>query len=77
MTDVEPVITDFAATGRTGRRNALPDILGSPAGDGTSDLPHKLSELSVTSDEGAEGGGTPSTETPPEPQESEGKSEGT
>lgn len=48
MTDVEPVVTDFAASGRAGRRNALPDILGSPAGAGTSDLPHKLAELSVT-----------------------------
>lgn len=48
MTDVEPVVTDFAASGRAGRRNALPDILGSPAGAGTSDLPHKLAELSVS-----------------------------
>ncbi|XP_067402775.1 cAMP-dependent protein kinase inhibitor beta [Emydura macquarii macquarii] len=60
MTDVEPVITDFAASGRAGRRNALPDILGSPAGAaagaGTSDLPHKLAELSVSKDEEAEGG---------------------
>ncbi|MBN3326507.1 IPKB inhibitor, partial [Atractosteus spatula] len=48
MTDVEPVVTDFAATGRAGRRNALPDILGSPAGTGTADLPDKLSELSVS-----------------------------
>uniref|UniRef100_A0A670Z027 Uncharacterized protein n=1 Tax=Pseudonaja textilis TaxID=8673 RepID=A0A670Z027_PSETE len=31
MTEVEPVL-DFASSGRTGRRNALPDILGSPAG---------------------------------------------
>uniref|UniRef100_A0A8C0IXV7 cAMP-dependent protein kinase inhibitor beta n=1 Tax=Chelonoidis abingdonii TaxID=106734 RepID=A0A8C0IXV7_CHEAB len=40
MTDVEPVVTDFASSGRAGRRNALPDILGSPAGvgAGTSDL---------------------------------------
>uniref|UniRef100_A0A8C0B5B3 IPKB inhibitor n=1 Tax=Buteo japonicus TaxID=224669 RepID=A0A8C0B5B3_9AVES len=30
MTEVEPVL-DFASSGRTGRRNALPDILGSPA----------------------------------------------
>uniref|UniRef100_A0A8C4YJV1 cAMP-dependent protein kinase inhibitor beta n=1 Tax=Gopherus evgoodei TaxID=1825980 RepID=A0A8C4YJV1_9SAUR len=50
MTDVEPVVTDFAASGRAGRRNALPDILGSPAevGAGSSDLPHKLAELSVS-----------------------------
>ncbi|KAA8586055.1 hypothetical protein FQN60_007624 [Etheostoma spectabile] len=30
MTEVEPVL-DFASSGRSGRRNALPDILGSPA----------------------------------------------
>lgn len=52
MTDVEPVVTDFAASGRAGRRNALPDILGSPAGAGTSDLPHKLAELSVSEGKG-------------------------
>lgn len=52
MTDVEPVVTDFAASGRSGRRNALPDILGSPAGAGTSDLPHKLAELSVSEGNG-------------------------
>lgn len=48
MMDVEPVVTDFAATGRTGRRNALPDILGSASGAGTSNLPEKLAELSVS-----------------------------
>ncbi|KFP35604.1 cAMP-dependent protein kinase inhibitor beta, partial [Chlamydotis macqueenii] len=52
MTDVEPVVTDFAASGRAGRRNALPDILGSPAGAGTSDLPQKLAELSVSEGNG-------------------------
>ncbi|KFO62356.1 cAMP-dependent protein kinase inhibitor beta, partial [Corvus brachyrhynchos] len=52
MTDVEPVVTDFAASGRAGRRNALPDILGSPAGAGTSELPHKLAELSVSEGNG-------------------------
>lgn len=51
MTDVEPVITDFAASGRAGRRNALPDILGSSAGAGTSDLPLKLAELSMSEGE--------------------------
>ncbi|XP_026853939.2 cAMP-dependent protein kinase inhibitor beta [Electrophorus electricus] len=55
MTDVEPVVTDFAATGRTGRRNAMPDILGSTAGPGAADLPNKLAELSV-GDEGEQEG---------------------
>ncbi|KAK1785450.1 hypothetical protein P4O66_018822, partial [Electrophorus voltai] len=47
MTEVEPVL-DFASSGRSGRRNALPDILGSPAGVNPSDLPLKLAELSLT-----------------------------
>uniref|UniRef100_A0A8C0GHE4 Uncharacterized protein n=1 Tax=Chelonoidis abingdonii TaxID=106734 RepID=A0A8C0GHE4_CHEAB len=48
MTEVEPVL-DFASSGRTGRRNALPDILGSPAGVIPSDLPLKLAEMSLSS----------------------------
>lgn len=47
MTDVETVVTDFAATGRTGRRNAMPDILGSNAGPEAADLPNKLADLTV------------------------------
>ncbi|XP_028809419.1 cAMP-dependent protein kinase inhibitor beta isoform X1 [Denticeps clupeoides] len=47
MTDVEPVVTDFASTGRTGRRNAMPDILGSTAGPGASELQQKLSDLKL------------------------------
>ncbi|XP_015714276.1 cAMP-dependent protein kinase inhibitor beta isoform X1 [Coturnix japonica] len=77
MTDVEPLVTDFAASGRAGRRNALPDILGSPAGAGTSDLPHKLAELSVSEGstyEGAEGGEVSSSKALLESQEAEGKS---
>ncbi|XP_048414149.1 cAMP-dependent protein kinase inhibitor alpha-like isoform X1 [Stegostoma tigrinum] len=64
MTEVEPVL-DFATSGRTGRRNALPDILGSPAGVSPSELPMKLAELSINA-EGGEGSQTPSTEVPPE-----------
>uniref|UniRef100_A0A8C1QPU5 Uncharacterized protein n=1 Tax=Cyprinus carpio TaxID=7962 RepID=A0A8C1QPU5_CYPCA len=50
MTEVEPAL-DFASSGRSGRRNALPDILGSPAGVSPSDLPLKLAELSLTGQE--------------------------
>ncbi|XP_069751431.1 cAMP-dependent protein kinase inhibitor alpha-like isoform X2 [Narcine bancroftii] len=67
MTEVEPVL-DFATSGRTGRRNALPDILGSPAGVSPSELPMKLAELSINA--GAEGTRTPSPEVPPESPES-------
>ncbi|OCT80207.1 cAMP-dependent protein kinase inhibitor beta [Xenopus laevis] len=69
MTDVEAGVTDFAASGRAGRRNALPDILGSPAGGETSDLPKKLAELSLSQDGGAEGGGEASAEAPAETQD--------
>lgn len=51
MTEVEPVL-DFSSSARTGRRNALPDILGSPAGVAPSDLPLKLAEMSLNTDRG-------------------------
>ncbi|KAK3507950.1 hypothetical protein QTP70_005052 [Hemibagrus guttatus] len=54
MTEVQPVL-DFASSGRSGRRNALPDILGSPAGVNPSDLPLKLTELSLTEQSEAAG----------------------
>ncbi|XP_048452069.1 cAMP-dependent protein kinase inhibitor alpha [Rhincodon typus] len=47
MTDVETSYADFIASGRTGRRNALHDILGSPSGVNTSDLSLKLAELNI------------------------------
>lgn len=75
MTDVEPVVSDFAATGRTGRRNALPDILGSTAGSGATDLPNKLAELSV-GDDGEQGGESSSSSDPPKETTEEQKGEG-
>ncbi|XP_051020364.1 cAMP-dependent protein kinase inhibitor beta isoform X2 [Acomys russatus] len=50
MTDVESVISNFAASARAGRRNALPDIQSSVATGGSSDLPLKLGALSVKED---------------------------
>ncbi|XP_045150455.1 cAMP-dependent protein kinase inhibitor beta isoform X1 [Echinops telfairi] len=50
MTDVESVVTNFASSARTGRRNAVPDIQGSAAAEGTSDLPAKLEALSMKED---------------------------
>ncbi|XP_059898934.1 cAMP-dependent protein kinase inhibitor beta-like isoform X1 [Gadus macrocephalus] len=71
MTEVEPVL-DFATSGRSGRRNALPDILGSPAGVGPTDLPLKLAELSLK-----DGPGTAQSPTGEVPQASaESSSEG-
>uniref|UniRef100_A0A8C4N8R2 cAMP-dependent protein kinase inhibitor beta n=1 Tax=Eptatretus burgeri TaxID=7764 RepID=A0A8C4N8R2_EPTBU len=46
MTHMEPIVSDFAASGRSGRRNALPDILSS-SGKHPAELPLKLSDLSV------------------------------
>uniref|UniRef100_A0A3Q3IS89 Uncharacterized protein n=1 Tax=Monopterus albus TaxID=43700 RepID=A0A3Q3IS89_MONAL len=69
MTEVEPVL-DFASSGRSGRRNALPDILGSPAGVNPGDLPLKLAELSLKGPGGAQ---SPTVETPAPPESSEGK----
>nr|XP_034975564.1 cAMP-dependent protein kinase inhibitor beta-like [Zootoca vivipara] len=63
MTEVEPVL-DFASSGRTGRRNALPDILGSPSGVSPTDLPMKLAEMSLNSDRSQEMQ-SPATEVPP------------
>ena len=63
MTEVEPVL-DFASSGRTGRRNALPDILGSPAGVSPSDLPLKLAEMSLSAGSSQEMQ-SPSAEVPP------------
>ncbi|XP_062926549.1 cAMP-dependent protein kinase inhibitor beta [Mobula hypostoma] len=73
MTDVEPVVTDFVSSGRTGRRNALPDILGSPTGGSSVDLPQKLSALSLNIDEGE--GKTSPSEAPPKSPEREDKSD--
>ncbi|XP_060760046.1 cAMP-dependent protein kinase inhibitor alpha-like [Neoarius graeffei] len=73
MTEVQPVL-DFASSGRSGRRNALPDILGSPAGVNPSDLPLKLTELSLT--DGPGGVQSPTSEEVCLPSESaEGKDE--
>ncbi|XP_049551503.1 cAMP-dependent protein kinase inhibitor beta isoform X2 [Orcinus orca] len=51
MTDVEPMVNNFASSARAGRRNALPDIQGSAATGGTLELPLKPEVLSVKEDE--------------------------
>ncbi|XP_051466717.1 cAMP-dependent protein kinase inhibitor alpha isoform X1 [Apus apus] len=52
MTDVESTYADFIASGRTGRRNALHDILVSSPGGNSSELSLKLSELDINKSEG-------------------------
>ncbi|CAG5095501.1 Similar to PKIB: cAMP-dependent protein kinase inhibitor beta (Homo sapiens) [Cotesia congregata] len=42
---------EFLTTGRTGRRNAMPDILGQHAKTGTGDLPSLLESLTTKSDQ--------------------------
>lgn len=49
MTDVESSsYEDFIASGRTGRRNALHDILGSAGNLESSELSETLSKLNVS-----------------------------
>ncbi|XP_067108612.1 cAMP-dependent protein kinase inhibitor alpha-like [Osmerus mordax] len=52
MTEVEATYADFIASGRTGRRNALHDILQSPTNPESSELPLSLSQLNINSPEG-------------------------
>ncbi|XP_066435142.1 cAMP-dependent protein kinase inhibitor alpha [Eleutherodactylus coqui] len=52
MTDVESTYADFIASGRTGRRNALHDILVSTSSGNSSELALKLSELDINKSEG-------------------------
>ncbi|KAG9468992.1 hypothetical protein GDO78_021453 [Eleutherodactylus coqui] len=54
MTDVESTYADFIASGRTGRRNALHDILVSTSSGNSSELALKLSELDINKSEGDE-----------------------
>ena len=50
MTDVDTKgLDEFIASGRTGRRNALPDILDKKVADtDTSELPQDLAKLHCT-----------------------------
>ncbi|OCT94391.1 hypothetical protein XELAEV_18012062mg [Xenopus laevis] len=66
MTEVEPVL-DFASSARTGRRNALPDILGSPAGVAPSDLSLKLAEMCLNTGPDLQ---SPTAESPQQPTDS-------
>ncbi|XP_072896197.1 cAMP-dependent protein kinase inhibitor alpha isoform X3 [Hemitrygon akajei] len=75
MTDVETSYADFIASGRTGRRNALHDILGSPSGVNTSDLSLKLAELNIDKKEGDAEKETQTTNQPSGSQEIQEKSE--
>ncbi|XP_047664345.1 cAMP-dependent protein kinase inhibitor alpha [Tachysurus fulvidraco] len=73
MTDVEATYEDFIASGRTGRRNAVHDILGESGGLDVSGLSQTLSELNVNkTDEGNNGEKSSSSSDPgPKPEKSE------
>ncbi|XP_026794061.1 cAMP-dependent protein kinase inhibitor alpha [Pangasianodon hypophthalmus] len=77
MTDVEATYEDFIASGRTGRRNAVHDILGETGGLDASGLSQTLSELNINkTDEGNDGEkSSSSSDSNPKPEES--KAEGT
>lgn len=51
---------EFLSTGRTGRRNALPDILGRHAETGLSDLSDRFEEMSTHTDPSTNSGQDPS-----------------
>lgn len=50
---------EFLSTGRTGRRNALPDILGRHAETGLSDLSDRFEEMSTHTDHSTKSGQDP------------------
>ncbi|XP_046393140.1 uncharacterized protein LOC124161037 [Ischnura elegans] len=78
--DSDDIVQDFLTSGRTGRRNALPDILGetanvtvssaSPLGSAAADLPSQLQKLtcqdSCKKDDGSDAGSGTSQETNPQ-----------
>ncbi|XP_038203995.1 cAMP-dependent protein kinase inhibitor alpha isoform X1 [Arvicola amphibius] len=51
MTDVETTYADFIASGRTGRRNAIHDILVSSASGNSNELALKLAGLDINKTE--------------------------
>ncbi|XP_019507521.1 PREDICTED: cAMP-dependent protein kinase inhibitor alpha isoform X2 [Hipposideros armiger] len=62
MTDVETTYADFIASGRTGRRNAIHDILVSSASGNSNELALKLAGLDINKTEGEEDAQRTSTE---------------
>ncbi|XP_053571123.1 cAMP-dependent protein kinase inhibitor alpha [Bombina bombina] len=75
MTDVESTYADFIASGRTGRRNAIHDILVTSASGNASELAQKLSELDINKSEGDENEQTNTAEKSKEEQNKEPQQE--
>ncbi|XP_076767344.1 cAMP-dependent protein kinase inhibitor alpha isoform X1 [Arvicanthis niloticus] len=75
MTDVETTYADFIASGRTGRRNAIHDILVSSASGNSNELALKLAGLDINKTEGEDDGQRSSKEQSGEAQGEASKSE--
>lgn len=75
MTDVETTYADFIASGRTGRRNAIHDILVSSASGNSNELALKLAGLDINKTEGEEDAQRNSTEQSGEAQGEAAKSD--
>ncbi|KAF7480301.1 Hypothetical predicted protein [Marmota monax] len=75
MTDVETTYADFIASGRTGRRNAIHDILVSSASGNSNELALKLAGLDINKTEGEDDAQRNSTEQSGEAQGEAAKSE--
>ncbi|XP_077100849.1 cAMP-dependent protein kinase inhibitor alpha [Siphateles boraxobius] len=77
MTDVEVTYEDFIASARTGRRNAVHDILGTSAGVDASGLSQTLSELNISKAESGNDEEKSQSFSDSEPKQEQGKGEGT
>ncbi|KAL1512569.1 hypothetical protein ABEB36_002143 [Hypothenemus hampei] len=55
----DPPVQEFLTSGRTGRRNALPDILGQHAIVTSSDLPSRLQALTTKDQSSTSNSGEP------------------
>ncbi|KAG1954288.1 cAMP-dependent protein kinase inhibitor alpha [Pimephales promelas] len=77
MTDVEVTYEDFIASGRTGRRNAVHEILGTSGGLDASGLSQTLSELNISKAESGNDGERSQSFSDSEPKQEEDKGEAT
>ncbi|KAG9347907.1 hypothetical protein JZ751_003924 [Albula glossodonta] len=78
MTDVESTYEDFIASGRSGRRNAMHDILGAQGDLKPSDLRETLSKLDINKPGEGDGAEKSQGSSPnPAPDSNEGKEGGT
>ncbi|XP_048031379.1 cAMP-dependent protein kinase inhibitor alpha [Megalobrama amblycephala] len=77
MTDVEVTYEDFIASGRSGRRNAVHDILGTSGELDASGLSQTLSELNISKAETGNDGEKSQSMANSDPKQEEGKGEET